>query len=206
MNFSPILVSSLLVTPLRYFFSTYTAKYGFIWNVDPKISTIEIGTVNDFNQVPVQKKPRILINRGSYIITKSGLSDSRLDGKDLFATGGLDNKTNSVWINGQASITVEGTNEGTIEMLLDMVSVFLVWARPLLSSSQGFHEMGLPMQVSECTISHEDIEKFTSTIMFPYSVEQQWNVWLDPIKFKSIVANIIAPNTTPQVSTTITSP
>ena len=213
MKFSPILTSSLIINPLRYFFATYTSQYGFLWDPNEKISTMEIGSVNDFNEIPLQQKPRILVNRGTYVLSKAGLSDNRLDGKDLFATGGLDNKKNTIWINGQASITIETTNEGTCEMLTDMVSVFLVWARPLICSTQGFNELGLPMQISECVVNREDREKFTATLTFPYVVEQQWRVDLDPIKFKSMLVNLTSPpvagptpGSTEQITTSISLP
>jgi hypothetical protein len=190
MKFSPLLITSLIKGPLRYFFSHYTKDQGFVWDKDPKVRTIDIGTINDYNKVKSDGKPRILISRGNYAVTKSGLTDNLAQSKGIYAQNGAQDRTNTLWINGQAQIVIESRQEGECELLVDMVSHFIVWTRPLLLDTQGFNEFGLDMQVSECEPSKEDIEKFKSTIYVPWRMEEQWTVNWDHVKIKNMVSTL----------------
>jgi len=113
MRFSPLLVSSLIIKPLRYFFSTYTAAEGLVYSKDDNTRTIEVDTENNFNNVKLESNPRILINRGDYNIGKTGLTDNLSYSKSVGATLGASQRTNLVFINGVARITIEARQEGT---------------------------------------------------------------------------------------------
>lgn len=190
MRFSPLLISATIIEPLRYFFKFYTKGQGLIWDEDEKIRTVDIGTVNDFHQIAPQRKPRILVDRGSYMISKTGLTDNLAEAKGIKELYGKSDRTNQVWIDGQAQIIIEAWKEGTCELLADMVSHFIVWSRPLLCDTQGFNEFGLGMQVSSCQPDKEDKEKFKVNIAFPYRMEEHWNVTWDSIKIKSFLTTI----------------
>lgn len=185
MRFSPLLLSSLIVSPLRYFFANYSGQAGLVWNKDEKISTIEIGTVNDYNKIALESRPRIMVSRGSYRISKSGLTDSMVEAPDIYKVMGKSERTNLVYIDGVAQIIIEARNEGTCELISDMVSHFIVWARPLLCDTQGFNEFGMDMQVSDCMpAEQENTEKFRVVISFPYRMEEDWMVKQDSLKLK----------------------
>ena len=184
MRFNPLLVSSLIVDPLRYFFSNYTSGQNLVWSANDKISTIEIGTVNDFNTIILQQKPRVLVNRGNYQVNKTSLTDNMMESPGVKESLGAMKRRNLVFINGAAEITIESRNEGTCELVTDMVTHFLVWSRPFICSSQGFKEFALPLGVSDCHVSQEDTEKFQTVISVPYMMEEDWSISQDAIKLK----------------------
>lgn len=187
MNFSPLLLSSLIVEPLRYFFSQMPrSDEGLFWDPDEKITKVEIGTVNDFHAIPVQSKPRILVNRGGYSIRGVGLSDNMAESKGIKEMLGKSDRINATVVEGQMQIIIETAQEGSCELITDMVTHFIAGTRPILCNSQGFHNFGLPMSVSDCEVSKEDIEKFKVTLTVPYMFEDIWRVTFDAVKYKSM--------------------
>lgn len=189
MRFSPLLITNLLIWPLRYFFSHYAGddnKY----DSDPKITKIEIGAVNDFHKIPVQTKPRVIINRGNYEVRGVGLTDNLAEAETLATTKGLINRNNMVFINGMATIAIEARQDGTVELLADMVSHFIVWSRPYICNTQGFKNFGLPLGVTSATVGKEDKEIFTVTISVPYTMEEQWTVKNDGLKLNNFYTNL----------------
>lgn len=184
MRFNPLFLTSIIVEPLRYFFSTYTSGQNLIWSSDEKVSTVEIGTVNDFNTIELQQKPRILVARGNYQVIKTGLSDNMASSPGIKESYGAIERKNLVYIQGAAQIMIEAKNEGTCELITDMVSHFLVWSRPFLCASQGFNEFALPLNVSDCHVSQEDTEKFQTIIDIPWRMEEDWCIKRDAIKLK----------------------
>ena len=97
---------------------------------------------------------------------------------------GASDRHNKVFINGTAYIVIETKNEGTCELITDMVMHFIVWSRPFLCDSMGFKDFGLPMQVSEAELAQEDTEKFKVTIQLPYMVEEDWRVNQEALKLR----------------------
>lgn len=191
MNFSPLLLSSLVVEPLRYFFSQMPKKEdGLFWDPDEKVTKLDIGTVNDFHKIEVQTKPRILVNRGNYTIGKVGLSDNMVEAKGIKELHGKSERTNATRIEGMMQIIIETSQEGSCELITDMVTHFIAGTRPLLAMSQGFHDFGLPMSVSACEVDKEDTEKFKVTMNIPYSYEDIWQVTFDAVKYKSMYLTI----------------
>jgi len=192
--FSPLVVTKLIVLPLRYFFSTYTGGYDLHWDKDEKKSTIEIGGINDFHKVPLQLLPRILVDRGDYQIIKTGLTDNMAQ---RFIPAGTtvnnnDDRINMVFIQGQAQIIIEARNKGTCELVTDMVSHFIVWSRPFLCDTQGFKEFGLPMTVTTCSPDKEDTDKFKVIISFPYMMEEEWTVRQEALGLKGFFLSMTA--------------
>lgn len=181
MRFSPLLISNSIIHPLRYFFSNY-ATVDLKYNNDEKISLIDISVINDFHKSSLEQKPRILVSRGSFVITQTGLTDNLAAGKTLFQTKGIQDNTNMVFINGTATILIEARQEGTVELITDMVSHFLVWSKPFLCNTQGFKSFAIPMQISEPRVLQEDSEIFQVSISVPYTMEEQWNVKSDALK------------------------
>lgn len=192
MIFSPVLLSSLIIEPLRYFFSQAPKiENGLYWNPDEKISNMEIGSVNDFHAIPLQKKPRILVNRGNYVITKSGLTDNLTQAPGIVASKGAMDHKNMVWVNGMAQIIIEAQQEGTCELMTDMVTHFIAGTRPIIMNTLNFNDFGLDMNVSTCDVDKEDIEKFKVVISIPYRFEDHWQVKFDAIKFKSMYVTLV---------------
>lgn len=193
MRFSPLLVSSLIVEPLRYFFSQFPKREGqLFWDPDEKIRTIDVGTVNDFHTIGRQIKPRVLVNRGNYTISKSGLTDNLAQAKGIRELQGRSERTNLVWINGVAQIIIETTQEGTCELITDMVTHFVAGTRPFLMNECGFKDFGLDMGVSSCDVEGtEDTEKFKVVLSVPYSYEDSWMVTFDAIKFKAMYVGLM---------------
>lgn len=191
MNFSPLLLSSLIVDPLRYFFSQMPrAEEGLFWDPDEKITKIEIGTVNDFHLIPIQSKPRILINRGNYMVEGVGVSDNLAESNGIKMNYGKSERINSCRVNGAVQIIIETGQEGSCELITDMVSHFIAFTRGILTTSQGFLKFGLPMSVSACEPDKEDIEKFKVMLTVPYVYEDHWQVTFDAVKYKSMYLTI----------------
>ncbi len=199
MRFSPVLLGTLILEPLKYFFSQGPkVDNGLFWNADEKISNMEIGTVNDFHRIPIQKKPRILVNRGNYMITKSGLTDNLTMAPGIVASGGAMDKQNMVWVNGMAQIIIEAAQEGTCELMVDMVTHFIAATRPIIMNTLDFNDFGLDMQISSCEVEREDTEKFKVTINIPYRFEDHWQVKFDSIKFKTMYLTLVNDYYNPQ--------
>jgi hypothetical protein len=189
MHFSPAFLSSLIVEPLRYLYANYGPEE-LRWNEDPKISTVEIDTINNFNKIAIQAKPRILLGRGQYSINPTGLTDNMAQSPDSRTLQGLKNNTNFLMIQGVSQILIEARNEGTCEKMVDITTHFLSWMTPLISDSQGFKMFGLPMNVSGCSPNREDTELFQCTINIPWSKEEQWKVVNDGVDLKRFIFSI----------------
>ncbi len=191
MRFSPNFIEALLIKPLKYFFANY-APAELRFNEDEKVSLIDISSISDFNKEATQKKPRILVDRGGFMIQGVGISDNMAEKKSPFETMGLTVQKNMVLITGQAKIIVEARNRGTCELVTDMVTHFYVWSKPFLCDSQGIKNFGIPMQVSECTQGKEDTEIFQVSIGIPYVMEELWRVEDDALKLKNFYLTITA--------------
>lgn len=124
------------------------------------------------------------------MVSKTGLTDNLSTSESIGDLRGASQRSNLLFVRGQATITIEARQEGTVELIADMVSHFLIWSRPLICSTQGFKEFGLDMQVSEPIVSEEDDTKFTVTITVPYMHEEQWTVNQDAIKLKGFFLNL----------------
>jgi hypothetical protein len=184
MRFSPLLVTDLIVKPLRYFFTHYAKQANLIWDENEKKRTIEVATINDFHNVKLEAAPRVLVGRSTYQINKTGLTDNLVESKSIEQLKGKSDRTNMVFIQGSIQIIIEAREEGTCELITDMVSHFIIWSRPLLCDTQGFNELGIPMQVGECTPDKDSSEKFKVVINLPFIMEEDWRVNQDALKIK----------------------
>lgn len=190
MKFSPVLLSNLIIVPLRYFFSEYYANTGFRWDEDEKLRTVEVGRYYDFHKLKISDIPRVLVNRGTYKISKTSLTDNMLFAPTSRDSAGAPNRQNLLFIDGTATITIEARNLGTCEILADIVSHFITWTRPLICDTQGFKEFGLDCMVTEPQLSREDSEKFVIQISVPYFMEEEWQILFDGIKLKNIISTV----------------
>lgn len=194
MNFSPEYLSTLIVRPLRYLFENYGPE-DLRWTDDPKTTGIEIDTINNFNKLPIQKKPRILVTRGQYAISPVGLTDNLAAGKGIYANKGLRENTNMFFINGVAQVMIQANNEGTCEKIVNLTQHFIAWTGPMLADTYGFKNTFLPMNISPCIPDKEDKEIFSCTINLPYSKEEHWQVKSgDQIKIKSFLLELVKEN------------
>ncbi len=107
-----------------------------------------------------------------------------------------------VWVDGAAQIIIETSQEGTCELIVDMVTHFIAGTSPIIANTMGFKEFGLPMSISSCDVDKEDVEKFKVVLTVPYMFEDHWRVTYDALKFKSIYVNLINKDN-PQVETPI---
>lgn len=189
MRFSPLLITNLILQPLRYFFHNYPIT-DLYWDEDPKKTKMEVGSINDFHKIVLQEKPRVLVNRGNFTISNTGLTDDMAVGKSVFETKGLQDKINMVFISGQATILIEARNEGTVELLTDAVSHFLIWTKPYICETQGFKKFFMPAQVSSAQPGKEDKEIFQVNVSGPWLMEEQWNVKDDALKLNQFFTTL----------------
>jgi hypothetical protein len=191
MNFSPIMISTLVIEPLRYFFSTYGGNSKLVWDVDEKKRTMDIGHMYDFYKVPLEERPRIVVDRGGFRTNKVGLTDNLAEQKSLIETSGLKDRINMQMYSGTANLIVEARQMGTCELLADMTLHFLAWARPTICSTQGFKEFGGEVSISPCALTEkENTEKFQIQMQFPWIREEHWRNKDDGIKLKNILLNL----------------
>lgn len=192
MNFSPEYLATLIVRPLRFLFENY-ASDELKWTEQPETTGIEIDTINNFNKIAIQQKPRILVSRGQYSINPVGLSDNLAEGVGIYANKGLRRSTNMFFIQGVAQVMIQARNEGTAEKILNLTQHFLAWTGPMLADAYGFKTTFVPMNISPCIPDKEDTELFYSTINLPWNKEEQWIVQSgDEIKVKNFITQMIA--------------
>ena len=189
MLFSPAYISNLIVRPLRYFFENH-APEELRWDQDDKKSCIEIDTINNFNKVKVQAKPRILVSRGQYSVNPVGLTDNLAEGRGIYSAKGSKDNINMCSIQGVAQIMVEARNEGTCEKVLDLTQHFLAWTSPMIAGAHGFKSFALPLNVSTCNPSKEDTEIFSCTINLPWYREEHWNIKSNDISIKNFILHL----------------
>lgn len=189
MYFSPAGLGSLIIKPLRYYFKDYVDD-ALKWNEDEKETQIEIGSINNFNKVPVQVKPRIMVDRGQYQVGQVGLTDNLANATFDQVLKGTMKKDNMYLIRGQMQIIIEARQEGTCEKVLDHVQHFLGWTIPYLCDSQGFKTFGVPMGVSSTVVNKEDTELFQCAISLPYVREENWNVRNDGVELKNFLLSV----------------
>lgn len=191
MKFDPLLVPSLILEPLRYYFATYGGRWDLKWSEDDKESQIQIDHYYNFHNQALENRPRIIVSRGSYMINKTGLTDNLAESKSIGELRGARDRMNMVLISGNAMITVEARQYGTVERITNLASHFVVWSRPVIMDTHGFKEFGLPMGISEPGIAKEGTaDKFVGNISFPYGVEELWRDYKDSIILKDVTTTL----------------
>lgn len=193
MQFYSGIIAPLIIGPLRYYFSNYTRQTNIYWDEDEKLRTIDIGESFDFNKVSLQQKPRIIVTRGAYGISKVGITDNLAQSRPMNETGGRKDYINMVLYQGNATITVEAKTKGTCELILDMTSHFICWTRPILCDSQGWKEFGLPMAISDIGVTQDEdpgVSKFQANISIPWIKEEQWRYQTDGIELKKVFSDL----------------
>lgn len=183
---SPIAVGRLILEPIRHFFHNYSPASQFYWDPDAKKSKIDISMVNDINKEDVDNDMQILVDRGSATVQKSGLSDNMLDALPMSETNGLYKRRNLLIYSGQATVIVKSRNEGSAEVLTDMVMHILQWSRPHICDVLGFKDFALPMQIGPTHPSKVDTEFFMVEISVPYMIEEVWNAENDALKLRDL--------------------
>jgi hypothetical protein len=187
-KYNPLGVTAAFIAPLRYWFMTQGAKQQAQWTEDINTRQIEIEYSNNLHKIPIQERPRILIDRGPVSVTKSGLDEDLAVGAPMSQTHGLMQRENFLLYNGSIQMIVEARQQGTCEKIADMACHFLAWSRPLICSSQGFREAVFPMDIGPCQLlpASEDDEKFQVVVNMPFMHEERWNVRNDGIILKDI--------------------
>jgi len=196
MQFNVAYIEPSILVPLRRFFSNLQYGNGILnYHPDEKKTKVIIDSQFNFNREEREFKPRILVNRGSFTINKTGLSDNMTISPSMSAQEpgrkGDSQRTNFVLYQGQASVIIEARNRGVCETLTDMVSHFLVWTKPFICNELGFKEFGMPMQISDAAHGQESgVEKHSVTISLPYIKEELWQVETHGILLKDILVEI----------------
>lgn len=195
MLFTPIIIPALILEPLRYFFETYGPsihKGQFVWKEDEKERTVDLDYTENFYRIPLEDRPRIIVDRGQFSVNKVGLSDNLAEQHTFHHTQGLKNRINMMFYAGQATVTVEARHKGSCELVADMATHFILWTRPELCDSQGFKEFGLPMNVSPCSqVTRENDVKFQVQIGLPWMREEHWRVRNDGVKIKDLLIKAV---------------
>jgi hypothetical protein len=188
MSFSPAFLASVIVKPLRYLFGTY-APVDLKWDVDEKKSQLEIDTINNFNKIAIQSKPRILVSRGGFSITPTGLTDNLSSGSSSRDTG-PSIETKFLMASGTAQVLIEAVNEGTCEKIVGLTGDFLTWSAPFICNTQRFKQFALPLTVSPCTPSQETVELFNCTISVPWRKEIRFQTSEDGVAFNKFLLTL----------------
>lgn len=191
MIFSPILLPSLIIEPLRYFFATYGSTNNLVWDADEKKRSVDIGHLNDYFKIALEERPRVLVDRGSFQIGGVGLTDNMAEQKTMAETLGLKDRITMAMYSGVATVLVEARNMGTCEQLADMTCHFLNMVRPKILDVQKFKDFGRNMAVSSCQPTEkENTEKFQIQIQIPWIKEEHWRTRDDGVAIKNILMNV----------------
>lgn len=177
-KFHPLLITRTLIRVLQFCFGQMPNP-DYKWDPDPVKSALDIRVVNDKDEQTndsIQKRPRIIVSRGSYQISESGLGQSMTDADPVQVAKGAGQSKHMHVINGSFSVIVEANNEGTVEMLTDMVATFLTWSSVHICNTFGFNKFALPLFVGEPAMDKEDVEKFKVVINGNYLAESHYKI------------------------------
>lgn len=185
-NFNPLTVVTFTRDCLRKLFMEFCEEYA--WDEDPNKSKIWIGTVNDYNAaMPIQKIPRILLQRGDVITNTLSISNG-LD--HVHGTPNDIIKNFRKDLQGMLNLVVETTSEGSCELLAENVRRFIVWSKPFIEEEFGFQRFAHQVSVSQCMPDRENKEKFKIQIAIPYIVEDRWFTQQVYIRLKAIFQEV----------------
>ncbi len=187
---TPIQVGRLILEPIRYFFANRNPDGEMWWDADPKKTKIDISMVNDATKELPDHGMQILVDRGAFRVSKTGISDNMMDGKPMNETKGLQERRNLLFAQGSATVIIKARSEGTVEILTDMVFHILQWSRPHIADIQGFKDFGLPMDVSSPRPVKPDVECFEVQISVPYMIEDAWQTNNDALKLRDLFLSI----------------
>ena len=189
-------IAASIIQPLQYYFSIYGSGANLFWSSNIAERTIDIFEAYDDNKTILGQKPRIIVTRGSFQISKTGLNDNLAEAPSIRASRGEINNINMVLYQGAAGITIEARMKGTCELIADMVSHFIVWTRPLLCNTGGWKEFGLPLQVADAVLLNDEdpsVPKFQVQMQVPWIKEEHWQVQTQNVELKRIIQNIYVP-------------
>jgi hypothetical protein len=187
---TPIQVGRLILEPIRYFFANRNPDGEMWWDADPKKTKIDISMVNDATKELPDHGMQILVDRGAFRVSKTGISDNMMDGKPMSETKGLQDRRSLLFAQGSATVIIKARSEGTVEILTDMVFHILQWSRPHIADIQGFKDFGLPMDVSSPRPVKPDVECFEVQISVPYMIEDAWQSNNDALKLRDLFLSI----------------
>lgn len=173
--YSPLYVTTFIRDLLRELFKEYGGEQ-YSWDSDPKKSKITIGTVNDnHSNARTQQFPRILVQRGPLQCNSQFLSNNlRIRESGGISRGGKDIHRQD--IHGSMLIIVEARNEGSCELVGDLVRQFIAWSKLFIETTFGFQAFARQLSVGTCDMDREDTEKFKININIPYTVEDGWEI------------------------------
>ena len=190
MNYNPLFVVSMIRDMLREMYVEYGGD-NFKWDEDPRTSKITIGTVNDIHSNErIQQFPRILIQRGSSQLHSQFITNN------LESTTGLGVNTGDTEyyrqdVEGSINIIIESRQEGTCEEIAENTRKFLCWSKPFIETKFGFQAFGKIMQISECMMDQEDVEKFKISINIPYIIEDRWQKTDNLIRLNHVFRKLV---------------
>lgn len=173
MSFNSSNLVSLIIEPLRYLFTNY-AGGDLTWNSDHLKTKIVIDEIDNFNNIPLQVLPRILVTRGQFSINPVSLTDNLSESNSISELKGASSKLRFLTVEGVAQVLLEANNKGTLERMVDLTSKFLAWSGPVIANSKGFKKFGLPLAISSCTPGRDDKEIFQCTINVPWIKEEHF--------------------------------
>ena len=186
------MVVSMIRDVMRQFFKEYVGS-DYKWNEDPKENKIWIGTVNDYNSnEEIQKFPRILVQRGSIQSSVRTITDEHYDNSPAKDNPKESNDTHMRVVEGQLIVIVETTNEGSCEVLADIVRSFFTLSKSTIESDFGFLAFARSVSMSECIPDKEEKEKFKIQIVIPFMVEEFWVTRLTGVKIKALFMDILS--------------
>lgn len=190
MQFSTLSLKKLIITTLREFFASEAVPEHLRYSGEEDSSKIEISSLNDFNKVVLQAKPRIMFDRGSYSVSSSGLNDALYESKGYMQDKGATNRVNTNMVVGNSSLVVDCRNEGTCEAVTNIVSHFLLWSRPFISNALGLKGFCNPLSVSPCSPMREETEIFRCVISYQYTVDEYWHNARSAVILKDIFQKV----------------
>lgn len=183
---SPVFLGSTILTPLRYYFSHY-AGADLKWDSEYDKTKIDISSAFDINKKTSEFKPRILVARGGYVVSTTGLTDNLAESEQMVNTYGLTKAKYLLLTSGECTLKIQAWQEGTCQRIADHLHHFISWTSHLLCNTQGFKKFGFPLQVSDIGLNKEDKEIFEIMVSIPWTKEEMWTIENDANKISNIL-------------------
>ncbi len=191
--FSPLEHYYNLRTPLVYFFTTYqpAKSINLTYNPVETESQLLITSIDNYYEVKINEKPRILIDRGPFKYDTRAIDNSMYSSSGPFPNLGRNDSTKSYLISGTSNVKIQARNQGTCDALADMVSHFYMWTAPLLASTYGYLRFGQPgievssLEASDTSQVGDSTTLFEVNISLPWQKEEMYDFSQAGVKLKS---------------------
>jgi hypothetical protein len=197
-KFSPLEHYYYLRNPLIYFFTNYPPgrNNNLRYDTDETKSQLLITSIDNYYEIKANEKPRVLIDRGAYATQTLGIDNSMLNSAGPYENLGNNDASYMILYTGTSSIKIQARNQGTCDLLADIVSHFYLWTAPLLAGSNGYKTFGQPgisvssLMPTDTSQAGDGPTTFEVVISIPWSKEELYVYSQDGVIMKNCFLSV----------------